>query len=55
MMVVGATGLAQAAECVWQVRGEAGPRQRKDCEVAMSMNLGMGGAVVCSMYKMATS
>ena len=50
---MGATGLAQACECVWQVRGEAQLRQRKGCEIAMSHNLGMGGAVVCTMYRMA--
>mmetsp|Transcript_9833 Transcript_9833/g.11798 ORF Transcript_9833/g.11798 Transcript_9833/m.11798 type:complete len:420 (-) Transcript_9833:56-1315(-) len=48
---LGATGLAQCAEMCWQLRGEAGKRQVKDAKVAMSHNLGLGGAAVVTMYK----
>eukprot|EP00511_Aplanochytrium_stocchinoi_P006067 CAMPEP_0204830590 /NCGR_PEP_ID=MMETSP1346-20131115/8940_1 /ASSEMBLY_ACC=CAM_ASM_000771 /TAXON_ID=215587 /ORGANISM="Aplanochytrium stocchinoi, Strain GSBS06" /LENGTH=410 /DNA_ID=CAMNT_0051961009 /DNA_START=86 /DNA_END=1318 /DNA_ORIENTATION=- len=48
---LGATGLAQCAEMCWQLRGEAGKRQVKDAKVALSHNLGLGGAAVVSMYK----
>lgn len=48
---LGATGLAQAAEMVWQLRGEAGKRQVKDAKVAMSHNLGLGGAAVVTIYE----
>ncbi|CAG9790062.1 unnamed protein product [Diatraea saccharalis] len=48
---LGATGLAQCAELVWQLRGEAGERQVKDARIALQHNLGLGGAVVLTMYK----
>lgn len=48
---IGATGVAQCAELNWQLRGEAGPRQVKDAKVALQHNLGLGGAVVITMYK----
>jgi acetyl-CoA C-acetyltransferase len=41
---VGATGVAQVAELVLQLRGQAGPRQVKDAEVALAHNLGGSGA-----------
>ncbi len=41
---VGATGIAQAIECVEQLRGKAGKRQVKDAEVALSQNVGGSGA-----------
>lgn len=48
---VGATGLAQVAELVWQLRGEAGPRQvPNNPKVALQHNAGMGGVAVC-VYK----
>jgi acetyl-CoA acetyltransferase len=37
---VGATGLAQTAELVWQLRGEAGPRQVDRPRVALAQNSG---------------
>jgi acetyl-CoA C-acetyltransferase len=40
---LGATGIAQAAEIVWQLRGEAGKRQVKDIEVGMTHNIGGTG------------
>jgi len=36
----GATGIAQVAELVWQLRGEAGSRQVKGAEIGFSVNLG---------------
>jgi acetyl-CoA C-acetyltransferase len=41
---VGATGIAQVAELVLQLRGEAGPRQVKNAEIALAQNLGGSGA-----------
>ena len=37
---VGATGLAQVAEIVWQLRGEAGERQVKDPKVGLVQTSG---------------
>ncbi len=48
---LGATGLAQCAELVWQLRGQAGERQVKDAKVALQHNLGLGGACVMTMYR----
>jgi acetyl-CoA acetyltransferase len=48
---LGATGLAQCAELVWQLRGQAGPRQVEGVEHAMQHNLGLGGACVVTMYQ----
>ncbi|XP_058894076.1 sterol carrier protein 2 isoform X1 [Kogia breviceps] len=49
---LGATGLAQCAELCWQLRGEAGKRQVPGAKVALQHNLGIGGAVVVTLYKM---
>ena len=51
---LGATGLAQCAELVWQLRGQAGERQVPDAEVALQHNLGLGGAAVLTMYTRAS-
>jgi acetyl-CoA C-acetyltransferase len=42
---LGATGLAQCAELVWQLRGEAGPRQADEPRIAVleTMGGGVGG------------
>jgi acetyl-CoA acetyltransferase len=37
---VGATGIAQVAEIIWQLRGEAGPRQVIDARVGMCEDSG---------------
>lgn len=50
---LGATGLAQCAELVWHLRGWANNRSVKDTKVALQHNLGLGGAVVCTVYKRA--
>jgi len=41
---VGATGVAQVAELVLQLRSQAGPRQVQNAEVALAHNLGGSGA-----------
>jgi acetyl-CoA C-acetyltransferase len=40
---LGATGIAQTAEIVWQLRGEAGKRQIEGMEVGMTHNIGGTG------------
>lgn len=47
---LGATGLAQCAELVWQLRGHAEDRQVEGAKVALQHNLGLGGACVVTMY-----
>lgn len=47
---LGATGLAQCTELVWQLRGDAGPRQVEGARHALQHNLGLGGACVVTMY-----
>ncbi len=48
---LGATGVAQCAELVWQLRGEADKRQVEGAKVALQHNLGLGGACVMTMYR----
>ncbi|MET7615450.1 lipid-transfer protein [Streptomyces sp. NPDC005408] len=48
---LGATGLAQAAELVRQLRGEAGPRQVADARVGLAHNIGLGGAAVVTLLR----
>jgi acetyl-CoA acetyltransferase len=48
---LGATGLAQCAELVWHLRGQAGERQVPDARIAVQHNLGLGGACVMTMYR----
>jgi acetyl-CoA acetyltransferase len=48
---LGATGLAQCAELVWQLRGTAGPRQVDDVTLALQHNIGLGGAAVVTLYE----
>lgn len=47
---LGATGVAQAVELVWQLRGQAEERQVKNARIALQHNIGLGGAVVVTMY-----
>jgi sterol carrier protein 2 len=49
---LGATGLAQCTELVWQLRGQAEKRQVKGAKVALQHNLGLGGACVVTMYRL---
>ena len=48
---LGATGLAQCTELVWQLRGQAERRQVEGARVALQHNLGLGGACVVTMYR----
>lgn len=51
---LGATGLAQCAELTWQLRGWAtNNRLVKGVDVALQHNLGLGGAVVVTVYRRA--
>ena len=50
---LGATGLAQCTELVQQLRGQSGERQVQDAKIALQHNLGLGGAVVTTIYKKA--
>ncbi|MFF3242283.1 lipid-transfer protein [Streptomyces sp. NPDC002870] len=48
---LGATGLAQAAELVRQLRGEAGTRQVAGARVGLAHNIGLGGAAVVTLLR----
>lgn len=48
---LGATGLAQCAELVWQLRGDAQARQVDGVNVALQHNIGLGGAAVVTLYE----
>jgi acetyl-CoA acetyltransferase len=48
---LGATGLAQCAELVWQLRGQADQRQVEGARIGLQHNLGLGGACVVTMYR----
>jgi acetyl-CoA C-acetyltransferase len=52
---VGATGLAQVAEIVWQLRGEAGARQVDRARVGLTQNIGGFGCnnLVCILGSVA--
>ncbi len=50
---LGATGLAQCTELVWQLRGQAEARQVEGARVALQHNLGLGGACVVTIYQRA--
>ncbi|MCC7560099.1 MAG: thiolase domain-containing protein [Methanobacterium sp.] len=48
---LGATGIAQAAEMVWQLRGDAGKRQVGGIEVGMTHNIGgTGGTAAVHIF-----
>lgn len=47
---LGATGIAQCAELVWHLRGWANNRAVEDTKYALQHNLGLGGAVVVTVY-----
>jgi len=48
---LGATGIAQTAEIVWQLRGEAGKRQINDVEVGLTHNIGgTGGTAAVHIF-----
>ncbi|KAI1851757.1 hypothetical protein JX265_010991 [Neoarthrinium moseri] len=47
---LGATGIAQCAELVWHLRGWANNRAIPHTKYALQHNLGLGGAVVVTVY-----
>jgi len=49
---LGATGLAQCAELSWQLRGQADKRQVSNVRYCLQHNIGLGGAVVVTIYKL---
>lgn len=48
---LGATGLAQCTELVWQLRGQAEARQVDGARIALQHNIGLGGAAVVTLYQ----
>ncbi|HSV05617.1 MAG TPA: beta-ketoacyl synthase N-terminal-like domain-containing protein [Candidatus Binatus sp.] len=48
---LGATGLAQCAELVWQLNGAAEKRQVEGARIGLQHNVGLGGACVVTMYR----
>ncbi|OJJ53070.1 hypothetical protein ASPSYDRAFT_36631 [Aspergillus sydowii CBS 593.65] len=50
---LGATGLAQCTELVWHLRGWANNRLVPGTDSCLQHNLGLGGAVVVTVYKRA--
>ena len=49
---LGATGLAQASELCWQLRGLAEKRQVDNVNLCLQHNVGLGGAVVLALYRL---
>ncbi len=48
---LGATGIAQAAEIVWQLRGEADKRQVEGAEIGLTHNIGgTGGTAIVHIF-----
>ena len=47
----GATGLAQCAECCWQLRGVAGKRQVPGARTALAHNYGWSSAAVVTVFR----
>jgi sterol carrier protein 2 len=50
---LGATGIAQCAELVWHLRGWANNRSAPETKYCLQHNLGLGGAVVVTVYRRA--
>lgn len=48
---LGATGLAQCTELVWQLRGQADARQVEGADLALQHNVGLGGVAVVTLYE----
>ncbi|KAK5070891.1 hypothetical protein LTR64_003865 [Lithohypha guttulata] len=47
---LGATGLAQCSELIWHLRGMANNRAKAGTKYCLQHNLGLGGAVVVTVY-----
>jgi sterol carrier protein 2 len=52
---IGATGVAQVVELSNQLRGRCGKRQVPNVKYAMQHNIGIGGAGVVALYKLAAT
>src|SRR5919198_1448018 len=52
---LGATGLAQCSELTWQLRGQSDKRQVEGAKTALQHNIGIGGAVVVTLYRPAAN
>jgi acetyl-CoA acyltransferase len=52
---LGATGLAQCSELTWQLRGQADKRQVEGAKTGLQHNIGIGGAVVVTLYRPAAN
>jgi acetyl-CoA acyltransferase len=48
---IGATGVAQCAELVWQLRGEADKRQVSGARIGLQHNIGLGSAAAVAVYR----
>ena len=48
---IGATGVAQIAELVWQLRGVTDRRQVPDARVGLQHNIGLGSASVVTILR----
>ncbi|MDB5972444.1 MAG: Lipid-transfer protein [Hydrocarboniphaga sp.] len=48
---IGATGIAQMCELVWQLRGDAQQRQVEGARVGLQHNVGLGGASVVTVLR----
>lgn len=48
---IGATGIAQMCELVWQLRGEAAQRQVGNARIGLQHNVGLGGASVVTILR----
>jgi len=48
---LGATGLAQCAECTWSLRGQAEQRQVEGALSALEHNLGLGETCVVTLFE----
>ena len=48
---IGACAMASLAEVVWQLRGEAGPRQIKKHNVGLVYNVGIGPVICATILK----
>lgn len=48
---LGASGLAQGAELVWQLWKRAGQSQVENARIGLQYNLGFGSACVVTLYE----
>lgn len=51
---LGATGIAQCSELVWQIRGRADKRQVDNARIGLQHNIGLGSACAVAVYRKPT-